>query len=142
MKPLQSRLALALEPAAAALLVACAAQPAPPAASPVPQRYAGRCDLVAIEEVPAPVDQSADAVVLVARYSPGDRSRGGAGLSYRFQVARDRAHDLRLHLEAHPTVVCEPDRSPAASAEAAHADVPSFEGQPGERIVPPPPPAR
>ena len=117
----------------AVLLAACGAQATPPAASSAPRKYAGRCDLVGIEEVPAPVDQEADSVVLIARYSPGKSRDGRSPLAYRFQIARAREHDLRLHLQANPSVVCEPDENPASRAETA----PSFEGQRGQPVAQP-----
>jgi hypothetical protein len=117
--------------AAAVLVTACGSQP--PARRPpsTPRGYGGTCVLAGIEQIPAPVAQTEDAVVLVARYRPsGGTHADSAGWSLRFQVQRARERDLRLHIEAHPTVLCDVDRA-ATAAAPAHIDVPPFQGQRG-----------
>jgi hypothetical protein len=112
----------------ALLLVACAARPERPT-SDASRTYPGTCTLVDIEEVAAPADDPTDTIALVARYrfGAGSEARGPFGL--RFEVARARAHDLRQHLAAHPTVVCRSDMSAAAVPPAIELE--PFEGQAG-----------
>jgi hypothetical protein len=113
---------------AAILLAACgtrAAGGSPPATS---GPYEGKCVLAGIEQVPAPVDQHEDAIVLVARYRPDDGGHTAPGpWSLRFQVQRARERDLRLHIEAHPTVLCDVD----SATVPARIDLPPFQGQQG-----------
>ncbi len=115
--------------AAAWVLAACGAGSAS-TVSPEPSPHViETCKLVAIEQVPAPIDQKEDAVYLVARYRAGEARDARDGSSaVLFQVASAREHDLRLHLQAHPNVVCGPDRRPA------EVEVPSFEGQRGQPV--------
>lgn len=98
-------------------------------------KYQGECALVAIEAVPATTDQSNDSVALVARYRPG---RGAPAAqspwAIKFQVARARVHDLQLHLQSHPTVLCDPGGHQASLGEPYRIEVPPFEGQRGQPI--------
>ena len=114
----------------------CGASASAPQSTTAPNAYAGRCDLIGIEEVAAPSEQEGDSIQVIARYSPGAPASSGSELAYRFQIARARVHDLRQHLQAHPSVVCEPDRDSSASRETTHTHVgaPSFEGQPGQLV--------
>ena len=113
------------------LLAGCAAQSSgrrPPAR---PKAYDGTCVLAGIEQVPAPVGQDQDSIVMIARYRPSDGAPAGStAWSLRFQVQRARERDLRLHIEGHSTVLCEVDGDPAAPT-AARLDLPPFQGQPG-----------
>lgn len=98
-------------------------------------KYQGECALVAIESVPASIDQSNDSVALVARYRPGREAPGvQSPWAITFQVARARVHDLQLHLQSHPTVLCEPGRHQAPAGEEYRIEVPPFEGQRGQPI--------
>lgn len=118
----------------AILLAGCGAEAPrrPPPATP--KTYEGTCVLAGIEQVPAPVGQNEDSIVVVARYRPSDGARASAGVwSVRFQVQRARERDLRQEIEANPTVLCDVDRTKAAGP--ARIDVPPFEGQQG-RIDP------
>jgi hypothetical protein len=114
--------------AAAILGGGCASQERggrPPAAA---GRYEGTCELAGIDEVPAPVEQREDSVVLVAQYRPS----AGAGQrrwGLRFLVQRAREQDLRLHIQAHPTVLCDVDHSKGAAP--ARIELPPFQGQHG-----------
>jgi hypothetical protein len=84
-----------------------------------------------MEEVPAPVDQQQDSVAVVVRYVPSEGGRDAPNpLALRFEVARARVHDLRLHLEAHSTVLCQSDYE-GSGHSAARVDVPPFQGQSG-----------
>jgi hypothetical protein len=112
----------------------CGASSPPPQSTTTPTAYAGRCDLVGIEEVPAPSEQEGDSIQVIARYSPGAPASSSSDLAYRFQIARARVHDLRAHLQAHPSVVCEPDRNTPPKPETTHVDAPSFEGQQGQLV--------
>jgi hypothetical protein len=115
---------------AAILFAACGGHTADRRPPATPKTYEGSCVLAGIEEVPAPVDQHEDAIVLVARYRPSDGGHDAAGpWSLRFQVQRARERDLRLHIEAHPTVLCDVDH--AASTVTDRIDLPPFEGQQG-----------
>jgi hypothetical protein len=90
-------------------LGACAGQTATQHAD-APPHYTGTCTLAGIEEVPAPPEQQGDAVTLIARYRFGGAAPSDEALwTTHVQVARARAHDRQLELEAHPTIVCNPD---------------------------------
>ena len=67
---------------------------------------------------------------LVARYRPGQSQDRGGPLGLRFQIARSREHDLRLHLQSHPNVICQP----RGAEGRLELDVPAFEGQRGTAV--------
>lgn len=115
--------------AGAIALTACAESPG--TRPTTPRKYDGKCVLAGIEEVPAPIGQEGDAVVMVARYRPSDDGQEASRpLGLRFQVARAREHDLRLHIQSHSTVLCEVGGEASASG-AERISLPPFEGQPG-----------
>ena len=116
---------------AAILLAACGAQSSGRRPAAAPRAYDGTCVLAGIEQVPAPVGQNEDSVVMVARYRPSNGAHGGAGgWSLRFQVERARERDLRLHIEGHSRVLCDVD-SDTAAPTSARIDLPPFQGQRG-----------
>ena len=124
------RSANAIAWAAAVALVGCATQAANEHVDHASD-YQGTCALVGIEEVPAPVDQTGDSVVLIARYRFGEGGHtDSTPWTLAFQVARDRSDDLRRDLEARPTVLCNPDHDAAGGdvrrigVEALAADEP------------------
>lgn len=113
-------------------LSACAhSQPEPQHAQS--SEYTGKCTLLGIEEVPSASDQATDVVWLVARYRFGEHAAHEPGAArdpdapqLRFQIARERANDLRAHLQAHPVVLCEPE--PAPTPESSYRiEVPPFQ---------------
>jgi hypothetical protein len=72
--------------------------------------YAGPSPLAGIDEVPAPAQSRADSLAVVARYRFGDdASAGRRGLPLRVELARSSVVEPQLQLEAHATVVCNPD---------------------------------
>jgi len=97
------------------------------AEQPKTAAYPGRCDLLAVEEVERPADRPSDQVALVARYGFGAPSESAAEpVSLSFLVTRERAEDLRAHLAAHPSVVCNP-----GDQQGSRVELPPFEGQSG-----------
>jgi hypothetical protein len=106
-------------------------RPTPAAAASEHPAYPGRCQFVGLEMVESSTDRSTGdtgSVQLVATYRPGERA-GDGPFTLSFHVRRERVHDLRTHLEQHPTVLCGP--KPEASGTYG-VELPPFEGQTGE----------
>ena len=110
---------------------------APPPNTPA---YPGRCVYLGLEEVPGPGDQNSDSVSLVASYRFDEPSvPAHKPLALGFRVERSRVHDLRAHLDQHPTVLCRPDVD-AQTPSQDIVDLPPFEGQRGNKVTEPAPP--
>lgn len=103
-----------LSAALAILLNGCATtQPEPKATS----GYPGRCELIGLEQKELPTDQSSDQVALVATYRFGSPSRPRSKpVVFAFQVTRERADDIRAHIIANASVLCQPDEGANAIA--------------------------
>ncbi|MDD9938019.1 MAG: hypothetical protein OXT09_30690 [Myxococcales bacterium] len=121
--------------AAGFLMMACAsaARPAPRASAPAERAgYPGRCALLAVEHSTRESDMPSDSVELVARYRP---EAGATPFGLAFQVRRERADDLRAHLEQHPAVLCGPEPEVDPDAVPVYSvEVPPFEGQQGTYV--------
>jgi hypothetical protein len=77
-----------------------------------PSNVGPLCSYVSLESSDAPVGDSLDTILLVAVYrlnEPGVPPTREP-IELKFQVERSRMNELRGRLEAHPEVICRPDR--------------------------------
>ena len=92
---------------------------APPA---YPSDRGAVCSYVGLEAESRPAHDTLDAVSLVAVYRLDEPNAPppSAPIELKFLVQRSRVNDLRGQLEAHPEVVCRPDRDAHYRVEASN----------------------
>jgi hypothetical protein len=79
------------------------------------------CSYLGLESSNAPAGDTLDSVMLVAAYrlnAPG-APPAREPIELKFQVQRSRISELRGRLEAHPEVICRPDRDARYRVESS-----------------------
>lgn len=100
-------------------LTACGAQ-TPQRSPSYPANAGPLCSYIGLESSDEPAGDTFDSVMLVAVYrlnEPGI-APPREPIELKFQVQRSRMEELRGRLEAHPEVICRPDRDARYRVEA------------------------